>query len=1094
MEAQVPAVVAVVVTTGSGPWLEPTLASLAAQHYEELSVLVLVTGEGSDPTERVGRILPDAFVRLLPGGPGYAAASNEALSMVEGAAFFLLCHDDIALDVDVVHNLVEESFRSNAGVVSPKFVNWDDPSILLHVGMHCDKTGAVVDRIQDGEVDHGQHDAVRDVFVAPGGCILIRADLWRELNGFDPGIVAMGEDLDLSWRSQVAGSRVVVAPDARVRHREAVASGAIPLMAAGVELGGHRATLQALQRRHELRTVLKCYTWFHLIRVLPQAALLALGEVIVALLARDRQRARAVAGAWRWNARHLTELRAPRRELAAHRLFPDAEVRRLKLRGSARLARYFSRLSHQGLEAANAVVTSHGMPARRRDDEDRPVLTGSVGVAFSEDADFDDLDDFGHRSGRDRFGHQVRQAFLSTGRQRVVAVLLTALVVVIGSRELFFGGFPTIGQFAPLAGWSASWHHFFSGWQSAGVGSTAPASPAFGVTGLVGTVFFGSMGLVQKVLVLGCIPVGALGVSRFMRPLVSARARVVATICYLGLPLPYAALGTGRWDGLVAYAALPFIVARLARAAGIAPFDQIVGKGWRAGRFGQIAALGAIIALATSFAPAVLPMTLLSAVALSLGSVIVGQTKQVGRPLGVAVLAGVAAVVLDAPWVVGTLLSGSHAVEIFGLPISGSAAPGWGEVVRFAIGPTVRSPIVWLLVAGSGLPLVLGRGIRLTWAARLWTMACLSWILAYATTHGWTGSFTPSESVVLVPAGIAVAAGVGLGISAFENDLAGLAFGWRQVASALALVAATLGLLPVIAAAADGRWGLPTSGVEQPLSFLGRPSTTGAFRTLWLGDPRALPVGGWSMGPGLSYALTDQGLPNSTDVWTPAGPGPAQLVSRAVRLAIAGGTIHLGQLLAAQGVQYIVVVDGLSSSPSNLTASVEAPPPSGIQQALLNQDDLQILPGEFGVQVFRNSDTIPVTAERARPLPTASAQSFPDADDIVGWQPALNAMGVDRAPSGAISSGVVFAGYAPAGSFALSEQGRSVAGRPAFGWAGQYPATTAGTATLTLHQAPLVPLAVLLEVLVWLLLALALLGWARPPWRRAPGAREPGDP
>ena len=181
----------------------------------------------------MARVLPDAFVRHLPGRPGYAAASNEALGMVEGAAFFLLCHDDVALDPDAVHKLVEESFRSNAGVVSPKFVNWDDPRILLHVGMSCDKTGAVVDRIIEGEVDHGQHDAVRDVFVAPGGCILVRADLFAELKGFDAGIVAMGEDLDLSWRSQVAGSRVVVAPDARVRHREAVAGGLEPLAVAG---------------------------------------------------------------------------------------------------------------------------------------------------------------------------------------------------------------------------------------------------------------------------------------------------------------------------------------------------------------------------------------------------------------------------------------------------------------------------------------------------------------------------------------------------------------------------------------------------------------------------------------------------------------------------------------------------------------------------------------------------------------------------------------------------------------------------------------------------------------------------------------------
>jgi GT2 family glycosyltransferase len=1083
MDAQVPAVVAVVVTTGNGPWLEDTLASLASQRYEELSVLVLVSDDEFDPTVRVGRILPEAFVRVLPGRPGYAAASNEALGMVEGAAFFLLCHDDCALDPDVVHNLVEESFRSNAGVVSPKFVNWDNPSVLLHVGMHCDKTGAVVDRIQDGEVDHGQHDAVRDVFVAPGGCTLIRADLWRQLKGFDAGIVAMGEDLDLSWRSQVAGSRVVVAPDARVRHREAVASGALPLIATGNELDGHPVTLQALQRRHELRTVLKCYTWFHLIRVLPQAALLAMGEFIVAVFARDRQRARAVAGAWWWNARHIFELRHPRGELAAQRLFPDAEVRRLQLRGSARLSRYVSRLSHQGFDAANAVVShpSHD------EESGRPLLTGSVGLAFSEDADFDELDDLGHRSGRDRFGAQVHRSFLSTSRQRVLATVVAALVVLIGTRELFFGSLPIVGQLAPLLGWSASWHHFFSGWQSAGVGTTAPATPAFGIAGVLGTVFFGSMGLVQKVLLLGCLPVGAWGMARLMRPLVSPRARVVATICYLGLPLPYGALGAGRWDGLVAYAALPFIVARLARAAAVAPFDEVTGDGWRAGRFGQIAALGAIIAAASSFAPAVLPMTLVCAAALTIGALMAGQRAHAGRLMVEALKATGMALVICAPWVVGTLLAGRHAVEIFGLPISASAAPGWGELTRFAIGPAVRSPIVWALVAGSALPLLLGKGLRFLWAARLWTMACASWVLAFAATHGWMGGFTPSESVVLVPAAIAVAAGVGLGISSFENDLAGLAFGWRQVVSALALVAVTVGVLPVVAGALNGRWGLANNGVEQPLSFLGRVGAHGAYRTLWLGDPRALPVGGWSVEPGLSYALTAEELPDSGDVWTPAGPGPADLVSHALRLAVTGGTIHLGQLLAAQGVRYIVVVDGLSPQQTGLASSVEAPPPRGIQQALLDQNDLRIVPGTVGVQVFRNSDAIALTAQRSRAVATTTRLHWPDPHDIAGWRPILTVQADHPAASGQIAAGAVYEGYAPAGAFSLTQDGRPVARQPAFGWAGQYPAATAGPATFALRQFPYVSVAVLLEVLGWVVLASALLGWPR---RRKPEVEE----
>ena len=1084
MDAQVPAVVAVVVTTDPGPWFDESLASLAAQDYEELSVLVLATGDGPDPSERVGRYLPDAFVRRLDGKPGYAAATNEALGMVEGAVFFLLCHDDCALDPDVVHNLVEESFRSNAGVVSPKFVNWDDPTTLLHVGMSCDKTGAVVDRIQDGEVDHGQHDAVRDVFVAPGGCILVRADLWRELGGFDDGIVAMGEDLDLSWRCQVAGSRVVVAPDARVRHREVVAGGLRPLAVAVDEGGRHLVTMQALQRRHELRVVLKCYGWFHMVRVLPQAALLALGETVVALFARDRVRARAVVGAWLWNARHLSELHQLRRQLKAHRLFPDAEVRRLQLHGSARLSRYFSRLSHQGLNAANAVVTLRGAPGAREHDEVGPLLTGSVGLAFSEDSDFDELDDLGHRSGRDRFGRSVRAPMLSTGRHRVIALAVAAIVLVAGSRELFFGSLPLVGQLASLPSWTGSWQHFFSGWQPAGVGTTAPSSPAFGIVGIVGTIFFGAMGVTQRFLILGCIPLGALGFSRFIRPLVSPRARLVATICYLGLPLPYGALGAGRWDGLVAYAAFPFIVTRLARSAGMAPFEGNTGRGWKSTSLGQLAVLGAMVAGATSFAPAVLPMTLVCALAMALGSVLVGH-RDAALQVVLTALKGIGvAVALCLPWVVGTLLAGSHAVEIFGLPISAAAAPSWGEVIRFAIGPAARSPIVWLLVAAAGLPLLLGTGARLLWAARMWSMACASWVFAFAVTHGWTGAFTPSESVVLVPAAIAVAGAIGLGISSFENDLAGLAFGWRQVVSGVALVAVAVGLLPVTAGAVNGRWGLAATGIEQPLAFLDHPTSVGAERILWLGDPRALPVGGWSVQPGLSYALTSEALPDATDVWTPAGPGPSTLVENAVHLAITGGTIHLGRLLAAEGVRYVIVVDGLSPSQTGQSPSYAAPPPMGIGRALLNQNDLQIVPGEFGVQVYLNASVVPTTAQRSKPnLPATSALSWPSANDVMGWQPVLTGLAQQHAATGRLSEGTVYAGYAPAGDFRLSEDGRPVAERSAFGWAGQYSAAVPGEAKLSFHQIPYVPLAVLLEFLGWILLAALLLGWRRWPLR-----------
>ncbi len=312
-------------------------------------------------------------------------------------------------------------------------------------------------------------------------------------------------------------------------------------------------------------------------------------------------------------------------------------------------------------------------------------------------------------------------------------------------------------------------------------------------------------------------------------------------------------------------------------------------------------------------------------------------------------------------------------------------------------------------------------------------------------------------------------------------------FGWRQVVSVAAVVFVGVGLLPVVGGAVGGRWGMPAEGIEQPLSFLATPGPASAGRVLWLGDPRALPVGGWSVEPGLAYALTTEELPDTSQVLTPAGPGPAVLVANAVRLATSGGTVHLGQLLASAGVRYIVLVEGLApSTVGSLTPSVNAPPPPGLETDLLDQDDLHVVPGELGVQVFQNAEAMPVTAQRAAPLRVVTSWSYPSAGDVVGWQPVLASLSGSRPATSTVQTGTVYAGYAPAGSFALTVDGRSVRRQPAFGWAAQY-VTTKGQASLSLSQFPYVPLLVLVELAAWVVLLVALFGRRRP--RPRPGHR-----
>ena len=244
-----PPVVAVVVVHRPGPWFAETLESLAAQDYPNLNTLFLLAGEPVDaddndlPTLISGR-LPDAFVRELGANPGFGVAANEVLDLVEGDnGFFCICHDDVALDPDAIRILVEELYRSNAGLVGPKLVSWDDSSVLQHVGLGLDRFGEIDPITDPGEYDQEQHDAVRDVFVLPSACVLARADLFRALGGFDSAISFHGDDVDLCWRAHLGGARVVVVPQARVRHRE--------------ELTVRRPDLhhEMLRARHRMRSV-----------------------------------------------------------------------------------------------------------------------------------------------------------------------------------------------------------------------------------------------------------------------------------------------------------------------------------------------------------------------------------------------------------------------------------------------------------------------------------------------------------------------------------------------------------------------------------------------------------------------------------------------------------------------------------------------------------------------------------------------------------------------------------------------------------------------------------------------------------------------
>ena len=141
--------------------------------------------------------------------------------------------------------------------------------------MAVDHYGVPFSGIEPDEVDQEQHDAVRDVFFVSHAVMLVRADLFHELGGFDAATFPGADDVDLCWRARLAGARVIVAPSARARHRRATVGEA---RAAATHAAERRARRDAQPRAAALQVVLGARARLGAaVRVRPRASREALG-------------------------------------------------------------------------------------------------------------------------------------------------------------------------------------------------------------------------------------------------------------------------------------------------------------------------------------------------------------------------------------------------------------------------------------------------------------------------------------------------------------------------------------------------------------------------------------------------------------------------------------------------------------------------------------------------------------------------------------------------------------------------------------------------------------------------------------------------
>lgn len=216
--AKSPVNIAVVIPNWNGAdHLEACLKSLFAQ---SLPARIIVVDNGSvDDSLKILEKYQGLEVILNEKNEGFTGGVNPGFKRAidDGLKYVATLNNDAVADKDWLKELAGALDKNpRAGIATSKILDAKGKKIDS-TGDYLTVWGLPYPRGR-GEVDQGQYDDETKIFAASGGATMYRVKMLEQIGLFDQDFFAYYEDVDLSFRAQLAGWKVRYVPGATVKH------------------------------------------------------------------------------------------------------------------------------------------------------------------------------------------------------------------------------------------------------------------------------------------------------------------------------------------------------------------------------------------------------------------------------------------------------------------------------------------------------------------------------------------------------------------------------------------------------------------------------------------------------------------------------------------------------------------------------------------------------------------------------------------------------------------------------------------------------------------------------------------------------------
>jgi len=245
------------------------------ESFPDAELILLDNGSSDNSVSFVMNEHP--WVRLIksPRNLGFAAGCHKAADESK-AEFLVFVNNDMELEPGFIDEILKPFLDAkDVGAVSGLILNDTGTQIDFAGGdanlfgwgfqRHHGEPASVIDEIQTGEsVSDRLEVYATSQFFGCGGALAIKREIWEKSGGFDNDYFAFFEDVDLGWRLNLIGLKIVLASKARVKHRH---------HGTAVEMPDSLRTY--LVERNALYSVIKNYDDNNLARIFPWALAMA---------------------------------------------------------------------------------------------------------------------------------------------------------------------------------------------------------------------------------------------------------------------------------------------------------------------------------------------------------------------------------------------------------------------------------------------------------------------------------------------------------------------------------------------------------------------------------------------------------------------------------------------------------------------------------------------------------------------------------------------------------------------------------------------------------------------------------------------------